>query len=125
MSNTPDTAVISMLQSLDSGDRDAVVNSFDDDAQGIDELSRAWLRGADQMRAYIDGIFAATSNVRSRLVDVHVTEIGDAAFVTGILAQEYDLAGERQVISVPTTFGLRRTDGIWRVCLFHSVPLPE
>lgn len=125
MMTSPDQVVLAMLQSLDSGDHDAVVGSFDDDAQGIDELSRSWLRGADQMRSYIDGIFEATSDVHSRLADVHVVQIADAAFVTGLLEQDYVLDGVRQSISVPTPFGLRRTDGVWRICLFHSVPFGD
>lgn len=125
MSQTADGAVVAMLQELDAGHHDAVVAAFDVDAQGIDELSRSWLRGIDQMRTYIDGIFEATSDVQSQLKDVHVTEIGDAALVTGILDQDYDLSGERQSISVPTTFALRRTDGVWRICLFHSVPVGD
>ncbi len=77
------------------------------------------------MRTYIDGVFEATSDVHSQFRDVHVTEIGDAALVTGVLDQEYDLSGERQSISVPTTFALRRTDDVWRICLFHSVPVAD
>ncbi len=125
MTDTPDGAVIAMLQALDDSDHAAVIASFDADAQGIDELTRAWLRGSEQMRSYIDGILEATSDVESRLRDIAVTQIGDAAFVTGVLEQDYDLEGERQSVVAPTTFGLRRTDGVWRICLFHSVPIPD
>ncbi len=30
---------------------------------------------------------------------------------------------DRQDISVPTTFALRRADDGWLICLFHSVPV--
>ena len=123
MSDTPRAAVENMLVSLDAGDQDAVKAAFTDDAQGIDEISCAWLRGRDQMNTYIDGVFAATSNVTSRITDVHVAELGDGALVTGILNQTYDLEGTRQEISVPTTFAVRREEAGWRICLFHSVPV--
>ena len=125
MAEGPEGAVRAMYRALDDSDHDAVLASFDADVQGVDELSRAWLRGSDQIRSYIDGILEATSNVDSRLIDIHVTQIGDAAFVTGVLEQDYDLEGERQSVVAPTTFGLRRTDGLWRICLFHSVPIPD
>lgn len=123
MTDTPQAAVEAMLAGLDAGDQDAVKAAFSDDAQGIDEISCAWLRGRDQMNGYIDGIFAATSNVTSQITDVHVAELGDGALVTGILNQAYDLEGDRQEISVPTTFAVRRGEAGWQICLFHSVPV--
>ncbi len=123
MPDSPQSALESMLAALDAGDRDTVAAAFSDDAQGIDEISCRWLRGRDQMNEYIDGIFDATANVTSAITDVHVADLGDGALVTGILNQSYDLDGDRQQISVPTTFALRRADDGWLICLFHSVPV--
>lgn len=123
MSDTPQAAVEAMLARLDAGDQDAVKAAFSDDAQGIDEISCKWLRGRDQMDDYVEAIFASTSNVTSKITDVHVTDLGDGALVTGILNQTYDLDGARQEISVPTTFAVRRGDDGWGICLFHSVPV--
>ena len=123
MPDSPQAAVESMLTALDAGDRDTVAAGFSDDAQGIDEISCRWLRGRDQMNEYIDGIFDATANVTSAITDVHVADLGEGALVTGILNQSYDLDGDRQQISVPTTFALRRAEDGWLICLFHSVPV--
>ena len=95
------------------------------DMQGVDEISRRWIRGFDDLSAYIRQLAGMTGDVVSEMRDVHESIWGDTGLVTFWLEQDYTLEGERQHISAPTTTVLRREGGDWKVVLFHSVPLEE
>lgn len=123
---SPEATVTALLRALDSFDTDAVEALFSDDVQGIDELSQGWRRGREAVHAYLEMVKGAgLSNVHSAMSDVHNTEWGETALVTFVLDQSYDLAGRSYTIHAPTSVVMRREDGAWRVCLVHSVPLPD
>ncbi|TXH42530.1 MAG: SgcJ/EcaC family oxidoreductase [Actinobacteria bacterium] len=125
MDTHPLQTIEQVLQGIDSGNAEVILDAYADDAEGIDEVSRGWMRGRDQIAAYTRQLVADLDSCSSELVDVHEAIIGDAAVVTGILCQDYSLAGEAQSVRMPATFVLRRDSGHWRVLLFHALPIPE
>ena len=95
------------------------------EVQGVDEISRRWLRGREEVDPYLRQLEQVVRDVRSDLGDVHEVVWGDVGVVTGWLEQDYTLEGQPQHVSAPTTIALRREGGVWRIVLIHSVPLPE
>jgi steroid delta-isomerase-like uncharacterized protein len=120
-----ETAVREMFGLLDVMDLPALQDRFDPEPQGVDEISRSWLRGGARMSDYVRQMAGAVTEVRSELNDLHETLWGDTGLVTCWLEQDYTLEGERQHVSAPTSVVLRRHPDRWRVALIHTVPLPE
>ena len=114
-----------LMAALDSKDLDRMVESIGEDAQGVDEISRRWLRGRGEVDSYLRQMTGAVSGVRSELRDAEERVWGDVGVVTCWLEQDYTFEGDAQHISAPTTIVLRREGGEWTVVLFHSIPLPE
>ena len=118
--------VKAMMSDFEKMDFDAVAKSAAHDMQGIDEVSRSWIRGRKGLTEYFKKIAASVSKIHdSKLNDVHETIVGDIGILTCWLEQDYTLEGKRQHISAPTTVVLRREGGAWKIVLFHSLPLPE
>jgi ketosteroid isomerase-like protein len=114
-----------LFDALDRKDFDRIVHMATDDVQGVDEISRGWLRGQVAMDGYLKSLGEQVSNIRSTLREVHVIELDDVGIVTLVLDQEYDMGGQRISIHAPTSLVFRRVDGDWRLALLHSVPLAE
>jgi ketosteroid isomerase-like protein len=123
MAGPLEIVVREMFDGLDKADRQAVEGRIGSDAEGIDEISRRWLRGAGELHAYVAQLMEMAGDVHSEMRDVHETVWGDTGKVTFWLEQDYTLEGERQHVSAPTSVVLRREDGTWKVELFHSVPM--
>ena len=113
------------FEALDRKDFDRIVRLATDDVQGIDEISRGWLRGRAAMEAYFTSLGEQVSNISSTLSDVQAVEVGDVGIITLVLDQEYEMGGQRASIHAPTSIVVRRVDGDWRIVLLHSVPLAE
>jgi ketosteroid isomerase-like protein len=121
---SPERTVNDLFAALDSLDVGAIEALFDDDPQGVDELSGGWRRGRGALHDYLSEVTSAgLSDIRSSPSDVHTKEWGDTALVTLVLDQTYTMGGERQAIRAPTTIVLRRGDGRWLVALVHTVPV--
>jgi len=118
-------AVAGMFAALDEGDVDAAGSMLASDGQGIDEISKRWIRGDDALRSYVRQMMADAKDVHSEMRDVHEVTWGDTGLVTCWLEQDYTLGGERVHVSAPTTCVLRKDDGMWKAALFHSAPLPD
>jgi ketosteroid isomerase-like protein len=114
-----------ILERLDALDMEALGATFTDDAQGIDELTRGWRRGRKAINAYLSELAGTVSDVRSQATDLHATSWGDTGVVTFVLEQTYQMDGETQSLSAPTSLVFRRQDDGWKVALIHSAPLPE
>jgi ketosteroid isomerase-like protein len=114
-----------VFEAIDAMDIAAMTKMITDDAQGVDEISRAWIRGRPALEEYFGQIEGAVDEVRSQVRDVHVSEWGDAGTVTCVLEQTYRMQGQEQRITAPTSLTFRREGGEWRIAVFHSVPLPE
>lgn len=113
------------MAALDAKDLDGIFGNLASDAQGIDELSRRWIRGGETIEAYLRQLLAAVSDVQTTMSDAEERIWGDVGLVTCWLEQDYTLEGNTQHVSAPTTIVMRREDGEWKAALFHSVPLPE
>jgi ketosteroid isomerase-like protein len=113
------------MAALDAKDVDRVVESFGEDAQGVDEISRRWLRGRGEVDGYLRQMMGAVSGVRSEVGNAQERVWGDVGLLTCWLEQDYALEGNAQHISAPTTIVFRREGGEWKVVLFHSIPLPD
>lgn len=119
-----ETATRRFLGLVDRKDADAIIRSGAKDIQGVDEISRHWMRGMDEFGTYVRQLVKVVDDVHSTISDVHETVLGDMGFVTCWLEQDYTLEGKRQHVSAPTTGVFRRESGAWKILLFHSVPLP-
>jgi ketosteroid isomerase-like protein len=113
-----------MFSALDRGDAEAVIRLGAEEMQGVDEISRKWLRGLDEVGAYIRRLMGMVEGVHSTVSDVHEHVWGDAGVVSCWLEQDYTLEGDPQHVSAPTTLLFRRDGNEWKIALFHSVPLP-
>ena len=113
------------LRLLDAKDFDAMGRATTDDVQGVDELSRRWMRGRGGLQDYFKQVGPQLSDIHSTLSDMRETVWGDTGIVTCWLEQDYTYQGKKQHVSAPTTAVLRRSGSDWKLALFHSVPLPE
>jgi len=118
-------AVRRIMAAFDSLDLESATAMMTADAQGVDEISRRWVRGGDAIVDYFRSLQGQVSDVRSEIVDLTENTNGDTGIATFWLEQDYTVAGERRHVSAPTTMVLRREGGDWKVALVHSVPLPE
>jgi len=114
-----------IFELVDTMDTAAMTALLADDAQGVDEISRGWMRGRESLEAYFAELDGVVDEVQSRPSDIHVTEWGDAGVVTCVVDQAYSMGGREQRITAPTSMTFRREAGEWRIVVFHSVPLPE
>ncbi len=113
-----------LFDDFDSLNFDAVRGYITSDAQGVDEISRRWMRGRDEIAGYFAQLGPMLERVDSHLNDVHEVTWGDTGLVTFWLEQSYVLDGQPQQVSAPTTMLLRRENREWKIALIHSVPLP-
>jgi len=124
MAGQLEAVVREMFGALDRLDADGVIRTGAKDMQGIDEISRRWMRGLDEVGDFVRQMVTMVSDVRSSINDVNETVIGDVGIVTCWLEQDYVIDGTPQHVSAPTTLLFRREDGAWKILLFHSLPLP-
>lgn len=125
MASKLEAAMKEMFDTLGRDDPEEMIGHFSAEPQGIDELSREWMRGRDAMEAYIRGMLSQVKDVKSEMRDFHEVIVGDIGLATFWLEQEYTLGGERHHISAPSSAVLRKEGGAWRIVLFHSIPLPD
>jgi ketosteroid isomerase-like protein len=113
-----------MFDALDRNDAEGMIRPVAKNIQGVDEISRKWMRGIGEVGDYIRELTRMVEGVRSTISDVHETAWDDTGILTCWLEQDYTLKGARQHISAPTTLVFRRDDGVWKIVLFQSIPLP-
>jgi ketosteroid isomerase-like protein len=109
---------------VDRKDGVAMIGALAEDPQSIDEISRRWLRGTDEVGAYIRQMVKTVDDVHSSISDVRERVQGEIGLMTCWIEQDYTLEGKSVHVSAPTTLVFRREGGAWKVLLFHSVPLP-
>jgi ketosteroid isomerase-like protein len=124
MAGELDRVAQEMFGALDRGDAEAMIRLGSEEMQAVDEISRRWLRGLDEVGGYLRQLMGMVKGVHSTLGDVHETVWGDTGAVSGWLEQDYTLDGIPQHVSAPTTLLFRREGDDWKIALFHSVPLP-
>jgi ketosteroid isomerase-like protein len=124
VATTVESVVDELFAALDGKNFERIKALATDDIQGVDELSRRWMRGRAAMDAYFDELRDSVVDIHSTLRDIHTVEIGDVGILTCVLDQWYEHEGHRSSIEAPTTIVARRIDGEWRIVVLHSVPLP-
>jgi len=110
---------------VDAKDVDAIQALMSDDAQGIDEIARRWIRGRSAFDAYWAENLPRLMEVRSSVDDAEVRRWGDVEVETFTLHQSYLFDGTRYQIEAPATMIWRRQGDAWRIALIHTVPLPQ
>jgi ketosteroid isomerase-like protein len=118
-------ALENMFDAFERGDVEALVGAVAREAQGVDEISRRWMRGGDEVRSYLRTLAGMASNVKTVISDGNETIDGDRGLLTCWMEQDYTVEGTAQHISAPTTVIFTREGGEWKFSLFHSIPLPE
>jgi len=124
MGGALEAATRQLFDSLDRKDAESIIRAAAEDVQGVDEISRRWMRGTDELGAYTRQLVKMVGDVHTTISDVHETVLGDIGLMTCWIEQDYTLEGKRQHVSAPTTLAFRRESGEWKILLFHSVPLP-
>jgi ketosteroid isomerase-like protein len=114
-----------LFGSLDALDMGALAALLTDDAQGVDELTRSWIRGRATLEEYFARLPGMVADVRSRLSDLSALAWGDIGLVTLLLDQTYIAGGVEQRISAPTSLVFRRQGEDWKLALVHSVPIAD
>jgi ketosteroid isomerase-like protein len=114
-----------VFELVDTMDMDGLAAMIADDGQGVDEISRGWMRGRDQLEAYFGQLKGMVEGVRSEISDAHVTQWSDTGVVTFVVDQTYTMGGEQQKIRAPSSITFRREGDDWKIVVFHSVPLPD
>lgn len=94
------------------------------DMQAVDGVMRTWKRGLGEIGAHLATLESSLTDEVSTISGMEIREYGDTAVATYTVAQRYTFAGTRHEDVCPTTMVLRRTDGTWKIALFHSVPVP-
>ena len=114
-----------VFEAVDRRDFDVAMRVTDGTIQGVDEISRKWLRGLDDVTEHWRRGLESVENLRTELRDVHEETFGDAGMVTCWIEQDYTYEGKPQHVSGPMTLVFRRRGDDWKIVLFHSIPLPE
>ena len=124
MGGTLEAATRQLFDSVDRKDAEAIIEAGAMDVQGVDEISRHWMRGIDELAAYLRQLLNTVEEVRTTISDAHEIVQGDVGLLTCWIEQDYILEGKQTHVSAPTTVAFRRESGAWKILLFHSVPLP-
>jgi uncharacterized protein (TIGR02246 family) len=114
-----------IFELLDAMDTRGMAAMIAEDGQGVDEISRGWMRGRDAIEQYFAQLENMVEGVSSRVSDVHVSDWGDVGAVTCVVHQTYTLGGQEQDITSPTSITLRKQGDEWKIAVFHSVPLQD
>ena len=125
MASELEPLVRQLFRNFDSLDFGTIRTTMATGAQGVDEISRQWLRDPDLIADYFRKLKPMLSDVRSSLSDIRESVWGDAGLVTLWLDQSYVLNGTPHQIAAPTSVLFRKEGGDWKIALIHSVALPE
>ncbi len=99
---------------------------FSDDPQGVDEISRKWMRGKTSVSRYFDMLDEmGISDIHSKLSDFAIKQWDDLVLVTCVADQKFQAEGERVSITAPVSVLYRRIGGEWKIELVHAVALPD
>jgi hypothetical protein len=95
------------------------------EAQGVDELSKKWLRGTEAFNEYFGSVVTQLADVRSELSDFTIRMHGDIGVVTFMLEQSYSYYDKPHRITSPSTAIWIRENDDWKIALIHSVGIPD
>lgn len=112
------------LSHIDAKDEPYLRAAFADDAQGVDEISRGWLRGRAALEKYWTDNLPHLSEIHSIIEQPEVRRWGEVEVETFLMHQSYVFNGTPFAFDYPTTIIWRREGDAWKIALFHSIPLP-
>ena len=95
----PTDSLLSFFEALDHLDAGAMVTCCSDRVTLVDEISRSWLRGRDEVEAYLRKTLSATETVESLLSDIHCQQQGKTAWITAWLEQTSAFEGKQCLVS--------------------------
>lgn len=99
---------------------------FAEDGQGVDEISKGWIRGRSSMTDYFAQLVEmGVSDIHSALSDFETKQWDDVALTTLMFDQTYRVGGDMVSITAPTSMLFRRIDDAWKLQLVHAVALPD
>jgi len=124
MAGELERVVQEVMAAFDNQNTATMTAMLTEDVQGVDDLSRKWMRGKSAMNDYFKQFGPVLSDIHSDMADVRESVWGDAGLVTLWMEQDYKVNGEQQHFSGPMSVGLRREQGDWLVALIHAVPMP-
>ncbi len=114
-----------LLDRFDNLDMDGIAALMADDVQGVDEVSRGWLRGKTALQTYFGQLDEmGVADVKSATSDVHASSWDDTGLVTLMVDQTYTAGGEHVHVVAPMTVVCRREHGDWWIVRVAAVPLP-
>ena len=114
-----------VFELVDALDLDGLGAMLTDDVQGVDEISRRWMRSRAALEAYFAQLKDIVSDPRSQLSDLHATAWDELGLVTCVLDQTYKITDQHVRISAPTSMIFRHQDGSWKLALLHTVGIPR
>ena len=123
MTDTIETAARGFMEMFDRKDFAGMLAAATQDVQGVDEISRGWLRGRDAAASYFDMLGQAVSDIHTEVSDVHEQVWGDTALATFWVEQDYKFQGAPVHASAPITMVFREEGG-WKLALISAVALP-
>ncbi len=111
---------------FDRLEMDEMKEMFADDFQGVDELSRKWMRGKSAIEDYMKQLQEmGIGDIQSKLSDMATKHWDDIALVTCMADQTYSLGGEQVTITAPVSVLFRYINGDWKIEMVQAVPLSE
>jgi ketosteroid isomerase-like protein len=110
---------------VDAKDESGLRAMLADDVQGVDEVTRGWVREPAAIEAYFHDLLPAISDMHSTVTDLEARSWGDVAVETSMVHQTAVVGGKPIELDAPTTTIWRREGGTWKLALIHTVPLPE
>lgn len=118
--------VTRLFELFDRGDFEPVKQLFTDDAQGVDEISRGWIRGRAEMERYFEKLDElGVTEIHTTLSDVSTRRWDDVGLVTCVANQTYETDGTSVAITTPLSVLYRHVNDAWKIELIHAVPLPD
>jgi ketosteroid isomerase-like protein len=120
-----ETVLRSAYQAFDRKDFATALEYVTADVQVVDELTRHWIRGREELADNLIESGRIMDDFRTQIGDVHETVLSDVGWVTCWIEQDYTMDGQPHHVAAPTSVVFRREDGEWRMCLLHSVALSE
>ena len=113
------------FKALDRKDFATLLKMVDKSAEGIDEITKGWIRGKAAFEGYVKRVEPELRNVKSHLEDVHTRRVGGVGIATFILRQSYTLSGQRHDLKLASSMAFAKRGDNWKATLVHMTPLGD
>ena len=114
-----------LLLALDAKDANRICSIVVDDAAMVDEITRGWVIGRENLRKHLEATLVNVESITSSLKDLRVREVGTFASVTCTLLQRYRFGGETVDVVAPMSLSAEHGGDGWRIVHMHAVPLSD